>query len=223
MRIAFIYKITNPKNKIYIGSTFDYKKRFNEYKTLNCKRQGKLYNSLKKYGYDNHKFELICECNIQDRNTKENYYGILYNCLSRDGLNSQLPKANTNYFVVSDETRLRLSNLAKLKVGNKNPMFGKKRIDFGLMAKKRGLTLIGEKNPMFGKKRPKELIDKLKKLRKEKELNGISPRNKIVVDINTGIFYNSAMEVIKLYKLKKSTFVSQLNNNRKNTTQFIYA
>ena len=43
------------------------------------------------------------------------------------------------------------------------------------------------------------------------------------VDINTGIFYNSAMEVIKLYKLKKSTFVSQLNNSRKNTTQFIYA
>lgn len=223
MRIAFIYKITNPKNKIYIGSTFDYKKRFNEYKTLNCKNQSKLYNSLKKYGYDNHKFEIICECNIEDRNNKENYYGILYNSLSRDGLNSQLPKANTNYFVVSDETRLRLSNLAKLKVGNKNPMFGKKRIDFGLMAKKRGLTLTGEKNPMFGKKRPKELIDKLKKLRKEKELNGISPRNKIVVDINTGIFYNSAMEVIKLYKLKKSTFVSQLNNSRKNTTQFIYA
>ena len=45
-----IYKITNPKNKVYIGQSKDIIKRWYYYKTLHCKSQIKLYNSLLKYG-----------------------------------------------------------------------------------------------------------------------------------------------------------------------------
>ena len=43
-----IYKITNPTNKIYIGQSIDIKKRFNQYKNLQCKGQKALYSSLLK-------------------------------------------------------------------------------------------------------------------------------------------------------------------------------
>lgn len=54
-----IYKITSPSNKIYIGQSWDWIKRKSVYKRLACPKQLHLYNSLLKYGYDNHKIEVI--------------------------------------------------------------------------------------------------------------------------------------------------------------------
>ena len=46
-----IYKIVSPSEKIYIGQSINIEKRWEKnYKTLKCKTQTKLYNSLKKYG-----------------------------------------------------------------------------------------------------------------------------------------------------------------------------
>ena len=53
-----IYKITSPSNKIYIGQTVNIIKRKSYYKKGDCKAQPKLYSSFKKYGWDNHLFEL---------------------------------------------------------------------------------------------------------------------------------------------------------------------
>lgn len=46
---------------IYIGKTYSLKKRISSYKCLNCKKQKRLYNSLNKYGFDNHDFSIIKE------------------------------------------------------------------------------------------------------------------------------------------------------------------
>jgi len=55
-----IYKITSPKGAIYIGLSTDiYYRIYSCYKKLRCKSQYKIYNSLIKYGIDNHKFEII--------------------------------------------------------------------------------------------------------------------------------------------------------------------
>lgn len=56
-----IYKIQSPSGKIYIGQTWNYKKRMSGYKNLSCKRQPKLYSSLMKYGVHNHLFTIIHE------------------------------------------------------------------------------------------------------------------------------------------------------------------
>lgn len=66
-----IYKITSPSGKVYIGQSIDIDKRKNNYKNLNCKDQPKIYNSLNKYGWLNHKFEVIEECNIEFLNEQE--------------------------------------------------------------------------------------------------------------------------------------------------------
>lgn len=58
-----IYKITSPTNKIYIGQSHNIEKRFYQYKSLRCKDQSRIYNSLKKHGVNNHLFDVICEIN----------------------------------------------------------------------------------------------------------------------------------------------------------------
>jgi predicted acyltransferase (DUF342 family) len=47
-----IYKIISPSGKIYIGQTSNWIKRVKKYSRVDCKGQVKLYNSLKKYGFE---------------------------------------------------------------------------------------------------------------------------------------------------------------------------
>jgi group I intron endonuclease len=54
-----IYKITSPSNKVYIGQSWNWKNRQDNYRLLNCKRQLYIYKSLLKYGYDNHIFKIL--------------------------------------------------------------------------------------------------------------------------------------------------------------------
>ena len=89
-----IYKITNPKSKIYIGQSIDIEKRFKQYQSLcNSKSQTKLYRSLNKYGVENHIFEIIEECDLDLLNEKERYYQEFYDCVNK-GLNCRLTKSN---------------------------------------------------------------------------------------------------------------------------------
>lgn len=73
-----IYKITNPKGKIYIGQSIHINKRWDQYKYNITSQQTKLYNSLKKYGYENHIFEIIEECSLEFLNEKEVYWKRYY-------------------------------------------------------------------------------------------------------------------------------------------------
>jgi hypothetical protein len=102
-----VYKITSPSKRVYIGSTNNFNKRISRYKNLDCKEQVRLYNSFLKYGVDKHKFEIVCECNLNDLRQKEAYYGNLFNCLGKYGLNCKIPKHGENYRCVSEETRER--------------------------------------------------------------------------------------------------------------------
>ena len=58
-RTYFIYKLTSPNGKIYIGQAININRRFSSYRNLNCKEQPKLYNSIKKYGWENFKKEIL--------------------------------------------------------------------------------------------------------------------------------------------------------------------
>jgi group I intron endonuclease len=104
-----IYKITSPSNKIYIGQSVNLKTRFRKYKYLNCKRQTHLYNSFVKYGVENHKFEIIEECSLEQLNEREIYWGNYFNVLDKNGLNLRLGDA-----------RGKCSEEMKLKIGQTN-------------------------------------------------------------------------------------------------------
>jgi len=62
-----IYLIRNLLNsKAYIGATTDFETRMKNYKTLQCKRQQKIYNALKKYGVHNFSFNIIDTATCQE-------------------------------------------------------------------------------------------------------------------------------------------------------------
>ena len=60
-KICGIYKITSPTDRVYIGLSKDINKRIETYRNARCYTQTRLYRSIIKYGWDSHKFEIICE------------------------------------------------------------------------------------------------------------------------------------------------------------------
>jgi group I intron endonuclease len=115
-----IYKITSPSNKINIGQSWNIEQRKNTYSQLGCKGQTKLYNSLQKYGWKQHKFDIIHE--LPEDVTQEvlNQYEILYwqqyKDYGFDMLNIREPGSKGK---LSDETKQKLriprSEQTKLK------------------------------------------------------------------------------------------------------------
>lgn len=101
-----IYKITNPENKIYIGYSKNIERRFKEYLTLQCKTQKLLKDSIQKYGVENHIFEIIEECCLENIKEKEKYW-IKYYDSYFNGLNSN--KGGGGVITHSDETKEKIS------------------------------------------------------------------------------------------------------------------
>jgi group I intron endonuclease len=70
--IIGIYKITSPSNKVYIGQSVNVKKRWCSYDERTAGPH--LINSFNKYGFDNHIFEVIEECSIEQLNERETHW-----------------------------------------------------------------------------------------------------------------------------------------------------
>jgi group I intron endonuclease len=105
-KICGIYKITSPTGKIYIGQSIDLNKRKAYYKNLRCKNQTKIYNSILKYGWDAHTFEIIHECDKSELNEFEKHYIKLFDAFnSMHGMN--LTSGGDNNIEISDETRVK--------------------------------------------------------------------------------------------------------------------
>jgi len=208
-----IYKITSPSGRIYIGQSINIEKRFRYYKRITCVQQPKLYNSLKKYGINNHLFEIINECDLNNLNDMERYYQELYNCIDK-GLNCMLTKSkhfNGNH---SKETKLKMSISSmgqKATFGFKGKNHSKESKE--IISKK----AIGHKRSL-GIKRSDEQIKNISISK-----IGNKSKSKIVLNLENGIFYNSAKETAFTHGLKISTLTQRLNGYKKNDTQFIYA
>lgn len=121
-----IYKITNPKGAIYIGSSKDIYKRWQSYKRLDNVSQHKIHNSLNKYGVDNHIFEILEICEIDDLLNLERDYCLKFNVLDKCNLNLRIPKILDSVVNFSKETRLKMSIARLGKPSNKK---GKKLSD----------------------------------------------------------------------------------------------
>lgn len=110
-----IYKITSPTSKVYIGQSTDIEKRWGKYRNVNCKRQPKLYNSFKKHGVENHIFEVLCQCSIDELNEMERFYQDAFCALNDKGLNCVLTTSSDRYGVHSISTREKMSKAKKGK------------------------------------------------------------------------------------------------------------
>lgn len=230
-----IYKITNPSGKIYIGQSVDIKRRFIDYKKSLKKQQIRLYNSIKKYGYENHIFEVVEECNIESLNERERYWQDFYNVLSNSGLNCRLTKTDDKTGRLSNETIQKLKNkdysYLKGNLFRKNILHSediKKQIRNTLIenSKKPGYKNamtgnFGELNPFYGKKHTKETLQKIQETRIKNFKPNQFKNGTLLLDNSTGIFYNSIGEAAFCLGIKKPTLKAQILGKNKNKTNLI--
>lgn len=214
-----IYKITSPSGRVYIGQSIDIEKRFKQYKNNLPKSQTLLFRSFIKYGTINHTFEIIIECLESELNELERYYQDLYNCVGKNGLNCRLTNTNDKKGTLSDVTKnkISISHTGKVKT-----LEHKEKIR---------LKNIGRIPHNKGKKTHPDIIKKLSL----SHLGYVTPEftklkmsinsksAKVVLDIQNGVFYNSAKEVSKLYGINHNTLICKLTGKNKNNTNFIYA
>jgi group I intron endonuclease len=115
-----IYKIINPKGKVYIGQTIDYYRRLRHYRLLKCKQQPKLYASLVEYGFANHMVILIKECNVEELTKWERHFQEMYKSVGTNGLNCILVRDEHFTGGHSEESKKKISDSLKGRKANKN-------------------------------------------------------------------------------------------------------
>jgi group I intron endonuclease len=209
-----IYKITNPKGKVYIGQSVNVLNREKYYKSLRCKNQTKIYNSLKKYGADAHVFEIICYCDVSQLNDLERYYQELYNVID-SGLNCRFTNTYDKAGSLSKETKekIRKANIGK-KLSEETKLKISENTKKGMTESVREKISLSRKNYKYsdetklkisitskGRFHSKETKEKLSVSR----FNSNNPNAKIVLDYNTGVFYNTSKEASDILGIKLST------------------
>ncbi len=167
-----IYKITSPTGKIYIGQTVKSKRRYSDYKRVDCKNQRLLFNSLKKHGFESHIFEMIHILEvinmskidiINELNRLEIYYIEFHNSFKDNNENGMNLNKGGNINQVSQETKDKIRLYAtgktptqetKDKISKANK--GKKRTQEEIEAIIKKLT--GRKRSGESKKRMSEIM-----------------------------------------------------------------
>lgn len=167
----YIYKITNPINQVYIGQSKNVCRRFVDYSKARCSSQKLLYNSIIKYGWENHIFQILFAVNeneIDDLEIKTILENKSYYYENKNiGLN--MLKGGRNAYLMKDKNVVKNNSLSK--TGKKHSKERCEKISKSLKGKKawnKGLTK--ETNNII-----KEQSERLKNKKiTEKELKRLS-------------------------------------------------
>lgn len=107
-KIIGIYRITSPIGRVYIGQSRNIRHRMRVYRNTSAKGQFRLRNSILKYGIENHTFEILCICSIEELNDLECHYIKINDSFNTEhGLN--LKMGGDVELKISDETRKKQS------------------------------------------------------------------------------------------------------------------
>lgn len=188
--MGYIYKITTPSNRVYIGQTTNLKNRIYHYSTNDCQHQKVLYNSLKKYGFDNCKFEIIEETNSEVINQRETYYIDYYKSNITKypefrGLNCTDGGDGVRGYKLSEETRKKMSDAKKGKVA----YYATEQTKIKLSESKMGAS---------------------------------NPKARLVLDLSTGIYYETGKEAAQAFNINYYTLNDWLTGRNKNKSNLIY-
>lgn len=215
---GFIYKITSPTGRVYIGQAVDLKKRLSKYKSMGCSGQKRLYLSFVKYGVESHKFESIEEVPLELLNIREAFWQQHFDVLSKKGLNCKIQGHDGKSGRLSEETKRKISEAHK----------GKKFSEETL--RKMSQAKIGKKMPedqrlkMIGRKLSSEHVEKIRaRMIGNSHTKGITPVNsRKVIDDDSGIIYESLVKAAKAIGMKTSTLRAQLDGVNRNKTTLRY-
>jgi group I intron endonuclease len=219
LKITGIYKITAPDGKIYVGQAKCIKIRHEKYRAGKTSELPRLNESLLKYGFENHVFEVIQKCDVLDLNHWERHYQDMYDVCGPSGLNCKLTRTQDKPFYLIPESR---ENLSRARVGfvfteeAKAKMRKPKSKVYGPIMKRKSRN--PNSYPFTGKNHSDEAKDKISKARKGK------PSSKIIKCLQTNITYKSIRECEKLTGVGRKSIAKVLSGqtNDVNGLQFIY-
>lgn len=118
LNIPGVYKITSPSGRVYVGSSKNIEKRFDSYRKGLAIGQVILNRSFVKYGLDAHVFEVIEECGVDKLFERERYHAEINNSIyEKGGLNLVIPSNGQKPPIYSASL---IERLSKIKMGNKN-------------------------------------------------------------------------------------------------------
>ena len=231
-----VYKITNPDNEVYIGASKNIKERFNDYKYVKrVKRQIKVVESLKKHGYDNHKFEVLEECDVNELNCRERHYQEFYMLSGLTVLNLVLNRSLLKPMEYSEETR------GKMSEAKRNPSDEARR---NMSEAKKGKPKSEEAKLNMRKPKSEEHIAKIKKARQntseetrlkmsesqkgnpkseEARRNMSVAKSKVILNTMNGVFYKGVQEAADSINVKYGYLYSRLSGTITNNTNLIIA
>lgn len=148
--MGLIYKATSPSGKVYIGKTIQtLEKRKRGHKKIYFNKNSTSYNTkfaraIRKYEFDNFKWEIIEKVHDEFLNDKEIYYIKKYNSFN-EGYNSTT--GGDGPTEVSLETR---KKIRESKLGKPSNRKGKKHTKE--TKEKMSLNSRGKNSPWYGKK-----------------------------------------------------------------------
>jgi group I intron endonuclease len=193
-----IYRIVNPNGAIYIGQTWNFYGREYSYSKGWCKQQIKLYNSIKKYGWNNHSFEIIHTLPEDIEQSVLDSYELLYYVLYKEAGSSLLNirEPNGSRGKHSEETKQKIS---KLRTGMK---FSEEHV--ANMSKAR-----------MGKKQSRETVQKRVQTNRDRGklisancLSAATQAKKIPhLHLESGVLYDSEKEAAIGLKCSRGTIV----------------
>lgn len=113
-----IYKIESPSGKIYIGQSKNIDARWERYRFIsNSRSQQYLNNSFAKYGIQNHIFEIVEECSLEELSSREIYWISFYNSYGK-GLNlttgGESPPVHNKPMSQEQKNKISLSNKGRI-------------------------------------------------------------------------------------------------------------
>jgi len=216
-----IYKITSPSNKVYIGQSVNIERRLKWHKANTIKTNCKLGNSFKKHGIDKHLFEVLCECYVDELNEKERYYQELYNAVGKNGLNLLLTKTNDKSGYVSIEVRNKLSEMRKGKKHSAERNLKNSLSKLGVKHSEERKEI--NRKAQLGRKTTEKAKynQKIGGLRDNKRDEVRYACGKLILNIETGIFYLGLEPAADSANLARTTLSHKLIGRLKNDTSFI--
>lgn len=212
--IVGIYKITSPKGRVYIGQSSNVLHRWETYKKVLCKGQPRLYMSLLKYGTENHTFEVIEECSIEQLNERERYWQEFYDVIGRNGLNCKLTKTEDKSGKNSEEVKEKISVTMK-KMGYRPPSRegvqgywkGKtKPVEANLKTSVKLKGIIrGPKSEESKSLQRQSMSEKVPWNKGKKYTQTIQRKGRKIINILTGIVYDSIKQASLVEQVSRDT------------------
>ena len=219
-KICGIYKITSPTGKIYIGQSRNINKRIYHYCGKLGIGQPKIHNSILKHGWENHDFEIICECDKSKLDEFEIYYIRKYNSFGgKYGLNLTEGGHNNN---ITNETKTKISDSlkgikrseeTKLKIG-KIPYITTTEINNKISGSLKDIkrseeTKLKMRESKIGKYHSQESKNKISST-KSSTYTIYTPNNKILYK-----FHGNIKKKLKEFGFPEHTFCNTYRNNTK--------